>query len=208
MKKVKYFNAMALMTIATLAAIKPVQAGHSWDESHIRKSPETSKKEKFLVRAVNAKGREAQWELMATDCAKLSPNWNAASATEREKMLAQGSAFANKYKNTHDIIAGGYIGAFSVHWFHTYVPRGTLKLGDQVIVKTIPLSQSIAKECPGRVARSSVIVAIDKIVGHQEGSLLYAQGKFSQNIGKDGKPTSNSKPSGNNSSGFKSSFLD
>jgi hypothetical protein len=183
-----------------------VQA-YQWNESNMRKAVEETKTAEFIVRAVNAKGRDKHWELVGIGCVKDSRQWKSANAAEREKLLAQGKAFSNKYKNTHDFIAAGRVGVFTSNMFRTIVPRGTVKLGDQVVAKMIPRDQHPFRDCLS-APQSSAFIGIDRIVKHHEGNLLYAQGKFSQNISKDGKPVSGSKPVSNSSSGFKSSFLD
>lgn len=160
--KMKIAAMTACAMIATGASIKPVYAGGRMDAYGTKEEQlnywtvltNETKEEKFFVKL--ASGFEINEEMLLT-CAKTKLNgkgeneiWRNANEAERKQLLEQARKIRFNFLQKYDMIGVMRSGLITKSYFYTFAPKGTVKVGDQIIAKIIPGNENPFHDCPSR----------------------------------------------------------
>ena len=173
--------------ILAVAAITLSVAGGAWAFDPVQMVEQTKNGE-FIVRNI----QKVAGDRFVKSCVQNSPEWRKADSIERHKLLNLGRDIVSRLdKKVYELVSVMRAVMFTSSYFYALVPRGTVKIGDQVIAK-LTTHKKIHENipvCPS--LKSTQPLAIARVVKHHSGPLLYSRGKFIETIGDDGQPEKN-----------------
>lgn len=177
--KMKIAAMTACAMIAVGASIKPVYA-KDWGNVYGTKEEqlqawktmtEETREEKFIVKL--ASGFEINEEMLLT-CAKTKLNgkgeneiWRNASEMERTQLMEQAKKIRSNFLQKYDMIGVMRSGFLTKSYFYTFAPKGTVKVGDQIIAKIIPGSENPFHDCPSRQSQYYA-AGIERVIKQSE----------------------------------------
>lgn len=160
--KMKIAAMTACAMIAIGASIKPVYAGGRMDAYGTKEEQlnywtvltNETREEKFIVKFA---GGFDMNEKETLTCAKAKLNgkgeneiWRKASEAERKQLLEKARKVGSSFLQKYDQIGVMRSGLITKSYFYTFAPKGTIKVGDQIIAKIIPGSENPFHDCPSR----------------------------------------------------------
>ena len=176
--KMKIAAMTACAMIAVGASIKPVYAGGRMDIHGTKEEQlnfweaitKETKEEKFIVKYVGSDFDEKT----NLQCAK--PNfgdkgeneqWRNADEAGRKRLMEQAKKIQDDFKKKYDGIGVMRSGLITKSYFYTFAPKGTVKVGDQIIAKIIPGSENPLHDCPSRQAQYYA-AGIERVIKRSE----------------------------------------
>ena len=168
MNKIKIFTMCLFVAIATGCVSYTPREGAEMSSSGVH----------FIVRNIFALDDPKTLDMYAKDCMENSPEWEAADAVGRERLMEVGREKMRRLAQTHEQVSLMDVGVFWSHMAYPYLPKGSVRVGDEVEFRVEPMAEAWnGITCPNRASAEGTFV-VDRIVKHYSGTLLYSNGKF------------------------------
>lgn len=172
------------MVGAALMAMAATASALQW--GNVASAAKDSQSGGFIVRSVWPLDGEG-FDVSAKNCMENGPGWRKADAKGRERLMEIGRDKMRQLAKTHDTVVAMRTGLLVNKTAYLMVPKGAVKIGDEVTFRVGSMRQEWnGVECPNP-GNANGKLAVDKIIKHHSGNLLFANGKFIDKIPSNGE---------------------